>query len=93
MQSIDSIETHVYGTIKDLISRKEEIKCSNIIKEYNKTIDDVTKEKTKEHNPNWPEILDDPYRILMVGGSVSRKTNWLFNLISQQLNINKVFIR
>ena len=64
MQSIDSIETHVYGTIKDLISRKEEIKCGNIIKEYNRTIDDVTKENTKEHNPNWPEICDNPFRIL-----------------------------
>ena len=33
---------------------------------YNKTIqdminfDDVIKEETKEHNPNWPEILDHP---------------------------------
>ena len=34
MQSIDSIETHVYGTSKDLVSEKEEIKCNNIIKPY-----------------------------------------------------------
>ena len=32
MQSIDSIETHSYGTSKDLVSDKEEIKCNNIIK-------------------------------------------------------------
>ena len=31
MQSIDSIETYAYGTSKDLISEKEEIKCNNII--------------------------------------------------------------
>ena len=31
--------------------------------------DYITKEDIKEHNPNWPEILDDPYRILIVWGS------------------------
>ena len=30
MQSIDSIQTYAYGTSKDLVSEKEEIKCSNI---------------------------------------------------------------
>ena len=32
MQSIESIETYAYGTSKDLVSEKEEIKCNNIIK-------------------------------------------------------------
>ena len=36
MQSIDSIETHAYGTSKDLVSQKEEIKCNNMIKRYKK---------------------------------------------------------
>ena len=36
MQSIDSIETYAYGTSKDLVSDKEEIKCNNIIKRYKK---------------------------------------------------------
>ena len=31
IQSIDSIETYVYGTSKDLMSEKLVIKCSNII--------------------------------------------------------------
>ena len=34
MQSIDSIEIYAYGTSKDLVSQKEEIKCNNIIKQY-----------------------------------------------------------
>ena len=34
MQSIDSIETYAHGTSTDLVSKKEEIKCSNIIKQY-----------------------------------------------------------
>ena len=32
MQSIDSVETYSYRTSKDLVSKKEEIKCNNIIK-------------------------------------------------------------
>ena len=32
MQSIDSIETYAYGTSKDPVSEKEEIKCNNRIK-------------------------------------------------------------
>ena len=34
MQSIVSIETYAYGTTKDLVSEKEEIKCNNTIKRY-----------------------------------------------------------
>ena len=36
MQSIGSIETYAYGTSKDLVSEKEEIKCSNTTKQYEK---------------------------------------------------------
>ena len=34
MQSIDLIETYAYGMNKDLICKKEELKCKNIIKQY-----------------------------------------------------------
>ena len=34
MWSIDSRETHAYGTSKHLICKKEKIKRNNIIKEY-----------------------------------------------------------
>ena len=33
IQSIDSIDAYAYGTSKDLIYKKEEIKCNNIIKQ------------------------------------------------------------
>ena len=52
--------------------------------------DDVTKENIKEHNSDWPQIPDYLYRILIIGGSGSRKTNSLFNLISQQPDIEKI---
>ena len=32
MQSTDSIETYTYGTSKDLVNEKKEIKSNNIIK-------------------------------------------------------------
>ena len=34
MHSIDSIETYAYGMNKDLVCKKEEIKCKNIVKQY-----------------------------------------------------------
>ena len=46
--------------------------------------DDVTKEKIKEHSPNWGQIPDHSYRILITEGSGPRETNSLFNLINQQ---------
>ena len=46
--------------------------------------DDVTKENINEDNPNWSQISNHPYRILIIGGSGSRKTNELLNLIKQQ---------
>ena len=47
---------------------------------------------TKEHNPNWSQIPDHPYRILIIGGSGSGKTNSLFNLINQQPDIDKIYL-
>ena len=29
MQSIDSIETYTYGTSRDIVREKEELKCNN----------------------------------------------------------------
>ena len=36
------------------------------------------------HNPNWPHIPDHCYSALIIGGSVSCKTNVLLNLIKRQ---------
>ena len=51
----------------------------------------ITKETLKEHNPNWPQIPDHPYRILTIRGFGSGKTDPIFNLISQQRDINKIY--
>ena len=38
-------------------------------------LDDITNENNKKHNENRPYIPDHPFRILMIGGSGSGKTN------------------
>ena len=35
--------------------------------------DNAVKENIKEHNPNWPQIPNHPYRILITGGFGSEK--------------------
>ena len=54
--------------------------------------DDYTNENIIEHNSKWPYIPDDPYRILIVGGSGSGKTNALLNLINNQPDIDKIYL-
>ena len=68
MQSINLMER--YGTSKDLVSEKEEIKCNNIIKRFKKMINfgDVTSENIKKHKLNWRKTPDYPYTILIIVG-------------------------
>ena len=51
-----------------------------------------TNETKTKHNPDWPYISDHPYRILIIGGSGSGKTNALLNLIKNQLDIDKIYL-
>ena len=45
-----------------------------------------------ECNKNWPYIPDHPYRILIIGGSGSGKTNLLLNLIENQPDTDKIYL-
>ena len=54
--------------------------------------DDYTNENIVEHNLKWPYIPDHPYRILIIGGSGSGKTNALLNLINNQTDIDKIYL-
>ena len=51
--------------------------------------EDVTGENIQEQNPDWLQIPEHSYRILIVGGS--GKTNALLELISHQPHIDKIF--
>ena len=48
--------------------------------------------KIKQNNPKWPYIPDHSYRILIIEGSGSGKTNALLNLINNQSDIDKIYL-
>ena len=54
--------------------------------------DNYANENKTEHTSKLPYILDHLYRILIVGGSGSGKTNALLNLINNQLDIDKIYL-
>ena len=54
--------------------------------------DDYTNENIIENNSKWPYIPDYPYRILIIGGSGSGKTNALLNLINNQPDNDKIYL-
>ena len=54
--------------------------------------DDYINENKIEHNSKWPHIPDLPYRILIIGGSGSGKTNALLNLINNHPDIDKIYL-
>ena len=56
--------------------------------------DDIAKENIKnpKWNPNWPNIPDHLYRILIIGRSKSGKRSALFfNLMRPQPDIDKIY--
>ena len=55
-------------------------------------LDSITNENNKRHNEKWPYIPDHPYRIIVIGGSGSRKTNALIKLINEQNDIDKIYL-
>ena len=54
--------------------------------------DSYTNENKIEHNLKWPYIPDHSCKTLIVAGSVSGKTNALFNLINNQPDIDKIYL-
>ena len=50
----------------------------------------IINEKSKERNEKWPYTPDHPYRILMIDGSGSGKTNTLLNLLNEQGDIDNI---
>ena len=58
--------------------------------------DDYVNENKTEHNKNWPYIPDHRYRISIIGGSESGKTNLLKTnqtlikyIYSQKIHMNQ----
>ena len=55
-------------------------------------LDSVTNENNKKHNEKWPYVPNHPYRILIITGSGSGKTNTLLNLVNEQNDIDKIYL-
>ena len=55
-------------------------------------LDDITKGNNKEHNEKWPFIPYHQYRISIIGGSGSGKTNASLDLIKEQKDIDKTYM-
>ena len=55
-------------------------------------LDSITNENNKERNENWPFIPDHPYKILVIGGSGSGKTNAFLNFKKEQDDIDKIYL-
>ena len=55
-------------------------------------LDSITNENNKEHTEKWPFIQDYPYRIFIISGSGSGKTNALLNLIKEKDDIDKIYL-
>ena len=55
-------------------------------------IDNYVNENKTVHYKNWPCIPDHPYKMLIIGGSGSGKTNALINLINEQNDIDKIYL-
>ena len=55
-------------------------------------LDSITNKNNKKYNEKWPYIPNHPYRIIVIGGSGSGKTNALINLINEQNGIDKIYL-
>ena len=55
-------------------------------------LDSITNKNNKKHNEKWPYIPDYPYRILIISGSGSGKTNTLLHLIKEEDDIDKIYL-
>ena len=63
-----------------------QIKIITVMKNYDESVE-------INHDPNWPYIPNHLYRILIIGGSGSAKTNVLLDLIKHQPpDIDKIYL-
>ena len=56
-------------------------------------LDSATNENNKKQAEKWSYIPDQNYRIIIIGGSGSGKTNALINLINEQKDIDKIYLQ
>ena len=55
-------------------------------------LDNIVNNNNEKHNEKLSYIPDYPYRILIIGGSGSGKTNTLLHLINETIDIDKMYL-
>ena len=55
-------------------------------------LDNIVNNSNEKHNEKWAYVPDHTYRILIIGGSRSGKTNKLLHLINEQKDIDKIYL-
>ena len=55
--------------------------------------DDIVNQNKRGNNPKWPYVPDSQYQILLIGGSGWGKRNVLLNLISNEPDIDKIYLQ
>ena len=55
-------------------------------------LDNIVNNNNGKHNEKWTYIPHHPYRILIIGGSGSAKTNTLLHLINEKKDIDKIYL-
>ena len=55
-------------------------------------LDNIVNNNNEQHYEKWPYTPENPYRILIIGGFGSGKTNTLFNLTNEQKDIDKIYL-
>ena len=56
------------------------------------SLNKIVNNNNEEHNEKWQYTPDHPYKILIIGGSGSGKTNALLNLINEQKDSDKIYL-
>ena len=88
LQTFGKITTYSYGTNAFKVCESEMLSKIHMI-----NFDDYANKNKTEHNLKWPYIPDHPYRILIIGGSGSGKTNALLKFINNQSDIDKIYLQ
>ena len=55
-------------------------------------LNNIVNNNNQQQNKKWPYIGDHSYRILIIGGSGSEKTNTLLHLINVQKDIDMIYL-
>ena len=55
-------------------------------------LNNIVNNNNQQQNKKWPYIGDHFYRILIIGGSGSEKTNTLLHLMNVQKDIDKIYL-